>query len=79
MSIPSQRGRRRNVFGLMSRHNELHAYSTLKKVGSDFVIASIDDFVSNKCDKGRSVIAIDKATIHHSQAFKAKIPEWVAP
>ena len=25
LSIPSERGRRRNVFGLMSRHNEPHA------------------------------------------------------
>ena len=78
LSIPSQRGSRLNIFGLMGRHNELHAYSTLKKVDSDFVIASIDDFVSDKCDKGRSVIVIDNATIHHSQAFKAKIPEWEA-
>lgn len=76
LSIPSQRGRRCNVFGLMSRQNELHAYSTLKSVDSTFVIQSIDDFVLNKCGKGRSVIVIDNAKIHHSEAFKTKIPQW---
>ncbi len=76
LSIPSQRGRRCNVFGLMSRKNELHAYTTLKKVDSAYIISSIDDFVLNKSDKGRSVIVIDNAKIHHSADFKAKIPFW---
>ena len=78
LSIPSQRGSRCNVFGLMSRNNELHAYPTLKKVDSAFVVRSIDDFISNKCDKGRSIIVIDNAKIHHSETFTAKIPEWEA-
>ena len=76
LSIPSQRGSRCNVFGLMSRQNELHAYPTSKSVDSAFVIRSVDDFVWNKCGKGRSVIVIDNAKIHHSEAFKAKIPQW---
>lgn len=76
LSIASQRGGRCNVFGLMSRENELHAYTTLKKVDSDFTIRSIDDFDFNKARKGRSVIVIDNAKIHHSETFKAKMPEW---
>lgn len=78
LSIPSQRGGRCNVFGLMNRENELHAYSTLKKVDSAFVVESIDDFVLNKCDKGRSAIVIDNAKIHHSKTFTARIPFWEA-
>jgi hypothetical protein len=76
LSIPSQRGARCNVFGLMSRENELHAYSTLKRLDSAFVICAIDDFVLNKCDKGRSVIVLDNARVHHSEVFKAKIVQW---
>lgn len=75
LSIPSQKGKRMNVFGLMSANNELFSYSTCKSINAPFVINAIDDFATNKCQKGRSVIVIDNARIHHTKAFKAKIME----
>ena len=75
--LPTKKGKRCNVFGLMTRSNELHLYKKPKgTINSDFIIQSIDDFVINKCPNGRSVIVLDNAKVHHSEAFKAKIPEW---
>lgn len=76
LSIPSQKGSRLNVFGLMSRDNQLFTYTTPKSVNSDFVIKAIDDFVFNKPRASHSVIAIDNATIHHSGDFKNRIETW---
>jgi transposase len=76
MSIPTQRGQRFNVFGLMSTKGDLHTYSPTKKMDSRFVINAIDDFVANKNTKGRAVIVLDNSSLHHSDEFKAKIPFW---
>ena len=75
LSIPTQSGRRCNVFGLMSRSNELHAYTSEKSIDSGFIIRAINDFVKNKV-KEPSVIVLDNARVHHSKVFKDKIPEW---
>ena len=76
LSIAAQKGSRLNVFGLMSRHNQLYTYTSSKSVKSNFVIRAIDDFALRKPRQGRSVIVIDNATIHHSNEFKSKIEEW---
>jgi len=76
LSIPTQKGSRLNVFGLMSRDNKLHTYTSTKSIDSDFVTKSIDDFIFNQPRQGRSVIIIDNAKIHHSEAFKSRIKEW---
>lgn len=76
LTIPSQRGRRCNVFGIMSSDNELYASKTEKSINSVFVIDAINKFTD--CDKRapRSVIVFDNAKIHHSATFVDKIPEW---
>jgi transposase len=46
-----------------------------KSVDSDMVISCIDDFV--KTIKGKTVIVMDNASIHHSKKFNAKLGEWI--
>jgi transposase len=76
LSMPSQRGQRWNVFGIMSSNNQLFANKTKGSIKSVFVIASIDEFANSSERAPRAVIVIDNATIHHSEEFKAKIPQW---
>lgn len=75
LSVPAQSGRRCNVFGLMSRANELFTYTGEHSINSAFIIESIDDFVKNKV-KQPSVIVLDNAKVHHSAVFKSKIAGW---
>lgn len=78
LSIPTSKGQRWNVFGIMSSDNQLFHEKTKKSIKSDFVINAIDKFVESDLRAPRSVIFIDNAKIHHSDAFKAKIPQWQA-
>ena len=78
LSIPTSKGQRWNVFGIMSSDNQLFHEKTTKSIKSDFVINAIDKFVESDLRAPRSVIFIDNAKIHHSDAFKAKIPQWQA-
>lgn len=75
-SIPTTRGRRWNVFGIMSNNNELFSYKTTDSINSDFIIKSIDDFAQNPKLFPRTVIILDNAKVHSSALFKRKIAEW---
>lgn len=58
----------------MTRDNELAIYSSPQSINSDLAIAFIDDFCESL--KHPAVIVLDNATIHHSESFEDKIPEW---
>lgn len=73
--IPSERSSKINIFGLMSRENELHSYFSMENFTSKRVISCIDDFFMFH-EKGRSVIIIDNSSIHTSFMFQEKIKEW---
>lgn len=75
--LPSTHGKRLNVFGLLTVEGELHTYVQEKgSIKSDFIIESIDDFVFNKSSKGRSIIVLDNARVHHSKVFNKNISKW---
>ena len=76
LSIPTQRGQRWNVFGIMSSDNQLFTYKTKGSINSKFVINAIDEFSKNPKRDPQAAILIDNATIHHSEEFKAKMPDW---
>ncbi len=72
--IESRRSQRLNVLGMMTRANQLHSYVSTQSITSEVVIACIDAFfptVSN-----RTVIVVDPASIHTSDAIYAKLEEW---
>jgi transposase len=72
--IESQRGQRLNVLGLMTRAHQLHSYVSTQSITSEVVIACIDAFFPdvNKC----TVIVVDQASIHTSDAISDKLEEW---
>jgi transposase len=63
-----------NIFGLMSKNNELEAYECTGSMTSSVVIAFIDDFLESR--KGRTAIVLDNAPIHKSDEFKEAMKRW---
>jgi transposase len=74
VGIQSQRSRRLNVLGLMTRSNRIETYVSQQSITSEVVIACIDTFFPqvNK----RTVIVVDQASIHTSDALQDKLEEW---
>lgn len=74
LEILSQNSQRINVLGFMNRSNELEPYIFTGSITSAVVIACIDEFC-NTCQK-KTVIVMDQAPIHNSEAFQDKVEEW---
>ena len=72
--IAPKKSKRLNVFGLLSRDSHLQAYSCEQAMNGALIIAFLDDFA--KQTKQKTVVVLDNATIHHSEAFEEKIEEW---
>jgi transposase len=68
--------KRINVFGLLSRENDLHSYTIEGTVNSDVVIACIDDFVKSIDKEKETILVMDNASFHRSEKFNAKLVEW---
>lgn len=76
ISLPTQKSQRLNVLGFLNTDNQLTAYTFLSTIDSDIVIACIDDFVKQLTQ--RTVLVIDNAKIHTSDAFFDRIGIWEA-
>ena len=63
-----------NIFGLMSKNNELEAYQCEGSMTSAVVIAFIDDFLENR--KSRTAIVLDNAPIHKGEEFNEALKRW---
>ena len=74
IEVPSCRSPRLNVLGLVNRLNELFAHTFQGSITSAVVIAVLDAFC--KTIQKRTVVVLDKASIHRSEAFQAKLKEW---
>jgi transposase len=74
IKIKPTKSKRFNVFGLLSKDNDLVAYSSTDSMNADLMMAFLDDFAGQITQK--TVLVLDNATIHHSAAFEDKIPEW---
>lgn len=74
--ITPKKSQSTNVFGLLSKDNDFYAYTSQQSINSDLVIAFIDDFAKQITQ--RTVIILDNAPIHRSEAFENKICEWEA-
>jgi hypothetical protein len=68
-------GKRLNIFGLLSRDNDLHAYSVEGNIDTDIIIACMDEFAKTIAMK--TLVILDNASIHRSEKFKIKLCEWV--
>jgi transposase len=61
-------------FDVVAQH--LHSFVTTTSVDSEFVIACFDDLCQALTQP--TVVILDQAPIHTSQAFQARIPGWEA-
>ena len=73
-ALPARRGGTLNVFGLLNLLGELTTYQTTKSVNSQVVIGWLDDFA--KTISKLTVVVLDNAPWHKSEAFMNKIEEW---
>ncbi len=74
IALPSRQSRRLNVIGLMNRDNELEVYEFIGRVTSEIIILCLDEFCK-KIEK-KTVVVMDQARIHTSEAMQEKIEEW---
>lgn len=72
--IPSKKGGKLNVFGLMNLTGALTSYQTTQNVNSQTVIDWIDNFA--KSIQKLTIIVLDNAPWHKSQIFMDKVQEW---
>ena len=74
ISIESGHSKRLNVCGFMNTRNEFEAYTIEGSVDSPVVIRFFDEFC--KTIQGPTVVVVDNASGHTSEAFQEAIPTW---
>jgi transposase len=74
IEVPSQRSPQLNVFGLLNRGNQFDAYTFVGSITAAVVIAVLDQFSQTR--QQRTVVVLDRASIHTSQAVDAMQSEW---
>lgn len=74
IEIPTTKGKRLNVAGLLNQQGNFH-YQTYKGgVGSKEVIRLLDRFCEKLTQK--TVVVLDNAPTHRSKAFMEKVKQW---
>jgi len=74
IAIESMPSKRVNVLGFMNKRHELDAYTFEGTVDSEVVIGCFDQFC--EAIQGPTVVVMDNASIHTSEAFQEEIPTW---
>ena len=74
--LEATRSKSLKVLGFLGLDNQLKAYTTTGTINSDIVIAIFDDFVENLVEGSRTMVILDNAPTHTSNAFQDKIEEW---
>jgi transposase len=74
ISIESGHSKRLNVLGFMNRRNDLEAYTIEGAVDRAVVIHFFNAFC--KTIEGPTVVVVDNASIHRSEAFQDALPKW---
>ena len=75
--ITPQRSKRLNVFGFLNRSNNSSMWTSEKAITAQFVVAAIEEWVTEKLSKPR-VLILDNARIHRSCLMQSKVAEWEA-
>src|SRR2546429_2617187 len=74
IELPAMKYGRMNGLGFMNRKNDLHTFSFDQSIHTGVVVACFDAFC--KTSKQKTVVMIDNASIHRSEAFEDRIPYW---
>ncbi len=74
IEIKSQKSKRLNVLGFLSRQNELEVYTFECSINSDVIVACIDNF----CEKitKKTVLVMDNSSVHQNNYLWNKESEW---
>ncbi len=72
--MPSSKGERLGIFGLLTRDNKLLFKTTTENINSDFVIQELESLA---CSIHKpTVVILDNAKVHKSAKFKAHLEAW---
>ncbi|HET8669216.1 MAG TPA: IS630 family transposase [Candidatus Saccharimonadales bacterium] len=74
IELPARKSGRINVLGFMNRQNDLHPFLFEGSIHTGVVIACFDAFCQTLTKK--TVVVIDNASIHTSEAFEDRLPYW---
>ena len=74
IELPARKYGRINVLGFMNRQNDLHPFMFEGSIHTGVVIACFDAFCQTLTQK--TVVVMDNASIHRSEAFEDRIPYW---
>jgi transposase len=74
IELPARRAGRINVLGFMNRQNDLHPFLFEASIHTGVVIACFEAFCQTITKK--TVVVIDHASIHTSDEFQDRIPDW---
>jgi transposase len=75
--LPSGGRQRLNVLGLLNRANEAYFYPHTGRIGSAEVIAALDHFADVR-PHHLTLVILDNAPIHHSEAIAHCFERWLA-
>ncbi|MCK5872671.1 MAG: IS630 family transposase [Methylococcales bacterium] len=76
IEVPSSKSKRLNVLGFIDRDCHFESYVFEGSITSEVVIACFDKFAENLTKK--TVVLIDNASMHTSNAFLENIEKWEA-
>jgi len=75
--LPSGGRQRLNVLGVLNRANEAYFYSHTGRIGSAEVIAALDHFADARPHR-LTLVILDNAPSHHSEAVAQGFERWLA-
>lgn len=74
IGVGAQKSRRLNVLGILNADGGLNGYTFECSIDTSVVVACIDEFSERlNCP---TTLVVDNASIHTSEAFEARMPEW---
>ena len=76
--LPCASSRRINVLGFMNKANRSFFHSVIGPVNSNTVIAAFDQFSESLDASTLTLVFVDNASMHHSEAFKARRKYWMS-
>jgi transposase len=76
IELPTSHSKRLNVLGFMNRASDVHSYVFEGTIDTAVVIACFDEFAKTR--EKPTVVVLDNASLHTSEAFEANRERWHA-
>ena len=74
IEVPARKSGRMHVWGFMNRKNDVHPCIFEQSVNTSVVMACFEEFSNTRTRN--TVVVVDNASVHTSEAFKACLPQW---